>query len=111
MVQANTTAIAVSNSMGLNGFSIGLFLAIVTGLVVIGGIQRIADVASYLVPFMVAIYFAGALIVIFGHTDQLGSGLRLVFEHAFTGTAATGGFAGATSVSYTHLTLPTICSV
>ena len=96
MVQANTTAIAVSNSMGLNGFSVGLFLAIVTGLVVIGGIQRIADVASYLVPFMVAIYFAGALIVIFGHTDQLGSGLRLVFEHAFTGTAATGGFAGAT---------------
>ena len=96
MVQANTTAIAVSDSMGLNGFSVGLFLAIVTGLVVIGGIQRIADVASYLVPFMVAIYFAGALIVIFGHTDQLGSGLRLVFEHAFTGTAATGGFAGAT---------------
>ena len=96
MVQANTTAIAVSNSMGLNGFSVGLFLAIVTGLVVIGGIQRIADVSSYLVPFMVAIYFTGALIVIFGHTDQLGSGLRLVFEHAFTGTAATGGFAGAT---------------
>ena len=96
MVQANTTAIAVSDSMGLNGFSVGLFLAIVTGLVVIGGIQRIADVASYLVPFMVAIYFAGALIVIFGHADQLGSGLRLVFEHAFTGTAATGGFAGAT---------------
>ena len=96
MVQANTTAIAVSDCMGLNGFSVGLFLAIVTGLVVIGGIQRIADVASYLVPFMVAIYFAGALIVIFGHADQLGSGLRLVFEHAFTGTAATGGFAGAT---------------
>ena len=96
MVQANTTAIAVSDSMGLNGFSVGLFLAILTGLVVIGGIQRIADVASYLVPFMVVIYFAGALIVIFGHTDQLGSGLRLVFGHAFTGTAATGGFAGST---------------
>ena len=96
MVQANTTAIAVSNSMGLNGFSVGLFLAIVTGLVVIGGIQRIADVSSYLVPFMVAIYFTGALIVIFGHTDQLASGLSMVFEHAFTGTAATGGFTGAT---------------
>jgi len=96
MVQANTTAIAVSETTGFSSFSVGLFLAILTGLVVIGGIKRIADVASYLVPFMVALYFAGALIVILNHIDQLGSGLKLVFEHAFTGTAATGGFAGAT---------------
>jgi len=96
MVQANTTAIAVSETTGFNSFSVGLFLAILTGLVVIGGIKRIADVASYLVPFMVALYFAGALIVILNHIDQLGSGIKLVFEHAFTGTAATGGFAGAT---------------
>ena len=96
MVQANTTAIAVSETTGLNVFSVGLFLAILTGLVVIGGIKRIADVSSFLVPFMVAIYFVGALIVIFSHLDQLGSGLGMVFEHAFTGTAATGGFAGAT---------------
>ena len=96
MVQANTTAIAVSETTGFGSFSVGLFLAILTGLVVIGGIKRIADVASYLVPFMVALYFAGALIVILNHIDQLGSGLKLVFEHAFTGTAATGGFAGAT---------------
>lgn len=96
MVQANSTAIAVSDVTGLNSFSVGMFLAILTGLVVIGGIKRIAEVAIYLVPFMAALYFAGALIVIFSHIDQLGSGLKLVFEHAFTGTAATGGFAGAT---------------
>jgi AGCS family alanine or glycine:cation symporter len=96
MVQANTTAIAVSDSTGLNSFSIGLLLSIMTGLVVIGGIKRIADVASYLVPFMVAVYFVGALIVIFNHLDQLSSGIKLVFEHAFSGTAATGGFAGTT---------------
>ena len=96
MVQANTTAIAVNESTGFNSVTIGMFLAILTGLVVIGGIKRIADVASYLVPFMVAIYFAGALIVIFSHIDQLGSGLMMVFDHAFTGTAATGGFVGAT---------------
>ena len=96
MVQANTTAIAVNESTGFNNVTIGMLLAILTGLVVIGGIKRIADVASYLVPFMVAIYFAGSLIVIFRHIDQLGAGLTMVFDHAFTGTAATGGFVGAT---------------
>ena len=96
MVQANTTAIAVNESTGFNNVTIGMLLAILTGLVVIGGIKRIADVASYLVPFMVAIYFAGALIVIFRHIDQLFAGLTMVFDHAFTGTAATGGFVGAT---------------
>ncbi len=95
MVQANTTAIAVNESTGFNSVTIGMLLAILTGLVVIGGIKRIADVASYLVPFMVAIYFVGALIVIFNHIDQLGAGLIMVFDHAFTGTAATGGFVGA----------------
>ena len=64
MVQANTTAIALGSSTGLNSFTIGMFLAILTGLVIIGGIKRIAEVASYLVPFMVAVYFLGALIVI-----------------------------------------------
>jgi len=96
MVQANTTAIALGNSTGLNSFTIGIFLATLTGLVIIGGIKRIAEVSSILVPFMVAIYFLGALIVILNHIDQLGSGIKLIFEHAFTGTAATGGFAGAT---------------
>ena len=95
MVQANTTALAVNESIGLNSVTIGMLLAILTGLVVIGGIKRIADVASYLVPFMVAIYFLGALLVISRHVDQLGAGLMMVFDHAFTGTAATGGFVGA----------------
>lgn len=95
MVQANTTAVAVNESTGFNSVTIGMLLAILTGLVVIGGIKRIADVASYLVPFMVAIYFVGALFVIFSHIDQLGAGLMMVFDHAFTGTSATGGFVGA----------------
>ena len=77
MVQANTTAIALGSSTGLNNFTIGMFLAILIGLVVIGGIKRIAEVASYLVPFMVAIYFLGALIVILNHINQLGPGIKL----------------------------------
>jgi alanine or glycine:cation symporter, AGCS family len=95
MIQANTAAIAVEESTGLSAFSVGAGLAILTALVVIKGIKRIADVASYLVPVMVSIYFIGAAIAIFSNLEGLGAGIRLIFEHAFTGTAATGGFIGA----------------
>ena len=95
MIQANTAATAVVESLGSSKFSVGLILAVLTALVIIGGIKRISDVASIFVPFMVAIYFVGALIVILSHLSQLGVGIKLIFEHAFTGTAATGGFIGA----------------
>ena len=95
MIQANTAATAVVESLGASKFSVGLILAVLTALVIIGGIKRISDVASIFVPFMVAIYFVGALIVILSHLSQLGVGIKLIFEHAFTGTAATGGFIGA----------------
>lgn len=95
MVQANTAAIAVSDSMDVDKIFVGLILSVLTGLVIIGGIKRISDVASILVPIMVVIYFVGALIVIFAHLGQLGVGFKLIFEHAFNGTAATGGFVGA----------------
>jgi len=95
MVQANTTATAIRESLGISNFAVGLILAFFTALVVIGGIKRIAKVSSFYVPFMVIIYFVGACIVIFNNIDQLASGLQLIFEHAFTGTAATGGFVGS----------------
>ena len=95
MIQANTAANAVATSLGTSKFSVGIILSAMTAMVIIGGIKRIADVASIFVPFMVAIYFVGALIVILSHLGQLGAGIKLIFEHAFTGTAATGGFVGA----------------
>ncbi len=96
MIQSNTIASSLSETLGTNNFLIGIILALLTGMVVIGGIKRIADVASYFVPLMVLVYFIGASIVILNNLPQLGSGVELIFEHAFTGTAATGGFAGAT---------------
>ncbi len=95
MIQANTAAHAVSEALGISNFAMGLVLAFFTGLVIIGGIKRIAEVASYFVPLMVAIYFVGAFFVIFHNLDHLAAGIQLIFEHAFTGTAATGGFIGA----------------
>ena len=96
MIQSNTTARALSVTLGTSNFLVGVVLALLTGMVVIGGIKRIADVASYFVPIMVLIYFIGATIVILNNLSHLGSGIILIFEHAFTGTAATGGFVGAT---------------
>ena len=96
MIQSNTTAHALSETLGVSRFLVGIVLALLTGMVIIGGIKRIADVASYFVPLMVAIYFIGALVVVFNNLSHLASGIILIFEHAFTRTAATGGFVGAT---------------
>jgi AGCS family alanine or glycine:cation symporter len=95
MIQANTATGAMVDSLGVNNFFVGSLLAFLTGLVIIGGIHRIAEVASFFVPIMVSIYFVGALTVILNNLDHLGAGIKLIFEHAFTGTAATGGFVGA----------------
>ena len=95
MVQANTTVHALNGSMGVSSILVGGVMMLLTGMVVLGGIKRIAEVASFLVPIMVAIYFLGALIVILNNLDQLGTGIVMIFQDAFTGTAATGGFAGA----------------
>ena len=100
MIQANTAAHAVTESIGGSQLSIGVLLSFLTALVIIGGIRRIAEVASFFVPIMVAIYFFGALIVIFKNLDQLITGIELILKHAFTGTAVTGGFVG-TSLAQT----------
>jgi Na+/alanine symporter len=75
---------------------IGLAISITVGMVIIGGIKRIGKVASRLVPVMSSIYVAGALFIIFWNYDRIADSFYLIFKHAFTPTAATGGFAGAT---------------
>ena len=99
MVQANTTVHALNGSLGVSSFFVGSVMMLLTGMVIIGGIKRIAEVASYLVPFMVLVYFFGALIVVLNNLDGLGAGIKMILEDAFTGTAATGGFAGASLAS------------
>ena len=95
MVQANTTAHALSRFLGVNSFFVGGVMMLLTAMVIIGGIKRIADTASYLVPIMVVIYFLGALVIILNNLEHLGAGIAMILQDAFTGTAATGGFAGA----------------
>ena len=96
MVQANSVAQSLSTSFGWAPSVVGGVLVVITGVVILGGIKRIAAFAEVLVPFMAILYLAGGLVLIALNAGQLPHALSLVFEGAINGTAATGGFAGAT---------------
>lgn len=95
MVQANSVAEAVSSTFGLPHWSSGVVLTILVAAVVLGGIKTIGRVTSILVPFMILFYMLGSIIVLVIYANQLPEAFRLIFVHAFTPTAAQGGFAGA----------------
>jgi AGCS family alanine or glycine:cation symporter len=94
-VQANSVAHGLQDSFGFPAWITGVTLAVLVGLVVLGGMKRIATVATYIVPFMALAYLLAGLVVLVDHADALPAALALCFESAFTGTAAAGGFAGA----------------
>lgn len=94
-VQANGVAQVLEANFGFNTSVTGVVLMVLTGAVILGGITRIGAVAGALVPFMAVSYVTIGLIVLMLNADQFGNALNLVFSHAFTSTAAEGGFAGA----------------
>ncbi len=96
MVQSNSVADAVQYSFNVPVELTGIILAVATGLVLLGGIKSIGKVTGILVPFMVVFYFLAALFVVIIHFDQIPEVIRHVLTEAFTDTAASGGFAGAT---------------
>jgi alanine or glycine:cation symporter, AGCS family len=96
MVQANSVAHSLQESIGLSPTIVGVVLVVLSGVVILGGIKRIAVFAEVLVPFMAITYLAGGLAVILSNAGQIPHALGLVFQGAFSGTAATGDFAGAT---------------
>jgi AGCS family alanine or glycine:cation symporter len=96
MFQANQSYIQVAGVLpilaGKPGAAIfGVLLAAVVGLVIIGGIKRIGEVAAILVPGMCAIYLAAGLLVLGLHADQIGSGLATIIGSAFEPAAAAWG--------------------
>ena len=95
MVQANSVSHALEDSFGIPTLWTGLAMALFVGAVLIGGIRRIADVASALVPFMVIAYIGACLVILAINVTEIPSAIGLIFTHAFTPTAAVGGFAGA----------------
>ena len=95
MVQANSVAEPVLKTFGVPKVVTGLIIGGLVFAVIVGGIKRIGLVASKLVPFMAVFYVLGALAVIILNIDKVPAAFATIFHDAFTGTAATGGFAGA----------------
>jgi AGCS family alanine or glycine:cation symporter len=96
MVQSNSVAHSLEDSFGIAPMFTGLAMVIITGVVILGGIKRIGQVTELLVPFMALFYLGGAMIILIRYASAVPDALSLVFDGAFNGTAATGGFAGST---------------
>ena len=94
-VQSNSVAQVLSDSFSIPPLVTGLVLMALVAAVVLGGIKRISSVASWLVPFMAVSYFLMSLVVIVTKLPEVPAAIMTIVDSAMTGTAATGGFAGA----------------
>lgn len=97
--QVNSIAAGLRDSFGITPLITGTVLAVLLGMVIIGGVKRIVRVSERLVPLMAVIYIVGALAVIIPNIGNVGPSFVAVFADVFTGSAATGGFLGA-SIAY-----------
>ena len=95
MVQSNSVAHALNSSFQVPVWVTGLILAVAAGLVILGGIKSIGRFTGVFVPVMIAAYMLGCGLVLILFAGRIPEALGLVFEGAFSGTAAAGGFAGA----------------
>ncbi|MBM7641817.1 alanine/glycine:cation symporter family protein [Streptococcus loxodontisalivarius] len=94
--QVNSITDSLRNSLGLAPQIVSIVLAVVVAIIIFGGIQSISKVSEKVVPFMAIIYIIAALTVLLFNWTNIIPSLILVIKSAFTGQAATGGFAGAT---------------
>ena len=90
-VQANSTAEGFYLGFGIPTIYTGVAVAILTALVIIGGLKRISDVTTYLVPFMAIFYIVGALIVVFMHMDQVPMAISNAVKYAISDPMAMPG--------------------
>ena len=94
--QVNSITASLQNSFDWSPKIVSIILALITAAIIFGGIQSISKVSEKVVPFMAGLYILAALVVIFTNFNQLLPVLGMVFQSAFAGKAAVGGFAGAT---------------
>ncbi len=97
--QSNGIAQSIEATFGFDPAIVGSVLGILLALVILGGIQRIAAFTARVVPLMAVIYLIGALAVIFANLENIGPSFVAIVSDAFSGSAAAGGFLGA-SLAY-----------
>ena len=95
MTQANAVATIFQSTFNIEPWLTGTVLMLLTGLVILGGIKSIGRFTSFLVPFMIVGYVGASLVVLALNASEIPHALALIFYHAFTPIAASGGFAGS----------------
>ncbi len=95
MPQINNIASVLDSTFSIPKLATGLILGFMLWLIISGGIKRIAKIASKLVPFMAVIYFGGALVVVVENYQNIIPSFHSIFSQVFSGSAAAGGFLGA----------------
>lgn len=102
--QSNQAAVQLSTMLNLEGGAtgvvIGVILAILVGIVIIGGIKKIASVTEKIVPFMAGIYVLASLVIIFANIKYIGDAFGMIFAGAFAPDAAIGGIIGVIIVGF-----------
>ncbi len=99
MVQSNSVADAVATSFHIPHVWTGLVLMLVAAVVILGGIRAIGRFTAAFVPFMAIAYILAAALVLALNIDAVPAALAVIFRDAFTGTSATGGFAGVAVIA------------
>ena len=95
MPQINNIALVMNTEFSVPKLFTGLFLGVLLWIIIIGGIKRIASVTSKIIPIMGLIYFGGALIILVENYQNIIPSFNAIFSQVFTGSAAMGGFLGA----------------
>ena len=95
-VQANSIALLASETFGVAPWAVGLFVCLLTAVVILGGVKSIARVCGVLVPVMAAIYVLGCLVILVLNADYVWPAIKLIVSSAFNTSAAGGGFLGGT---------------
>ncbi len=95
MTQANSVAANVNGEWNVAEPVTGAVMVVLAAVVIVGGIKSLGRVTSFLVPVMIVVYILGAASVLALNIGESPAAFGVIFTDAFTGTAATGGFAGA----------------
>lgn len=99
MVQGNSIAETMTSSFSVPAWATGLVLAIITALVLIGGVRSISKAAASIVPFMIIVFITAQLWILGANVTAVPAALGTIITDAFTGTAAVGGFVGAAVIA------------
>ena len=95
-VQANSIALLANETFGIPTWVVGIFVCLLTAVVILGGVKSIARVCTVLVPFMALFYVMGCVVILVMNAPFVWPALKLIVTSAFNPSAAGGGFVGAT---------------